>query len=105
MDALYALPQSARAESRQDAIVTAGRAWFAAQGVRCGFTPDADVAVDGYDQRRLPRERGAAVAFSSIDFDGRLTVTDPALFLRQLAQGFGRAKAFGCGLMLIRRTA
>jgi len=33
-----------------------------------------------------------------------LTVEDPPLFLVALAAGFGRARAFGCGLMLIRRA-
>lgn len=104
MDALRAIPPSARADARQDAIVAAGRTWLASQGERSGFTPDRDVAVDGYDQRRLPRDGGAALRFSSIDLDGRLTVNEPALFLHHLAKGFGRAKAFGCGLMLIRRA-
>lgn len=104
MDVLHALPKGARAEARHDAIITTGRAWLTDQGARCGFTPDDDIAVDGYDQRRLPRDGGTALCFSSIDLDGRLTVTDPALFLRHLALGFGRAKAFGCGLMLIRRA-
>jgi len=35
---------------------------------------------------------------------GALEIADPAAFLARLAQGFGRAKAFGCGLMLIRRA-
>lgn len=104
MDALNSIAPGARAEARRDAVVSAGRLWLAAQGSSGGFTPDSDVAVDGYDQRRLPRDQGAALRFSSLDFDGRLTVTDPSLFIRQLATGFGRAKAFGCGLMLIRRA-
>jgi CRISPR system Cascade subunit CasE len=33
-----------------------------------------------------------------------LTVRNPASFLATLGQGFGRARAFGCGLMLIRRA-
>ena len=33
-----------------------------------------------------------------------IEVTDPPAFLARLAAGFGRAKAFGCGLMLIRRA-
>ena len=41
--------------------------------------------------------------FGVMDFSGMLEVKDPARFLTQLAQGFGRARAFGCGLMLIRR--
>jgi CRISPR system Cascade subunit CasE len=93
-----------RAAQRPGTIVTAGRAWLAAQGARHGFTPDPEVAVDGYDQRRLPRPGGTPMQFSTLDFEGRLTIDDPALFLAQLARGFGRAKAFGCGLMLIRRA-
>lgn len=93
-----------RAEQRPSTIITAGRAWLAAQGERHGFTPDPDAAVDGYDQRKLSRPGGPPMRFSTLDFEGRLTVQDPALFLLQLAQGFGRAKAFGCGLMLIRRA-
>ena len=47
--------------------------------------------------RRRPR-------FGVLDLEGVIAVTDPALFLPKLVQGFGRAKAFGCGLMLIRRA-
>ncbi|WP_308340124.1 type I-E CRISPR-associated protein Cas6/Cse3/CasE [Thiolapillus sp.] len=35
---------------------------------------------------------------------GSLTVTEPDAYLATLKQGLGRAKAFGCGLMLIRRA-
>ena len=35
---------------------------------------------------------------------GVVEVTDPTAFLSRLAQGFGSAKAFGNGLMLIRRA-
>ena len=38
------------------------------------------------------------------DLTGEIAVTDPKAFLAKLAQGFGRAKGFGCGLMLIRRA-
>jgi hypothetical protein len=36
---------------------------------------------------------------------GVVRVEEPALFLERIAQGFGRAKSFGHGLMLIRRTS
>jgi len=39
-----------------------------------------------------------------IDFEGFLTVTDPNLFVASLVCGIGRAKAYGCGLMLIARA-
>ncbi len=39
-----------------------------------------------------------------LDLEGEIEVTDPAAFATALAQGFGRAKAWGCGMMLIRRA-
>ncbi|EFT6965231.1 type I-E CRISPR-associated protein Cas6/Cse3/CasE [Escherichia coli] len=34
-----------------------------------------------------------------------LTVTDPGLFVQRLSQGYGKSRAFGCGLMLIKPGA
>ncbi len=62
-----------------------------------------EVGVDGYELVSIPRDGASAAQFSRLDFTGLLTVTDPAAFLTALACGFGRARAFGCGLMLIRR--
>lgn len=104
MDALHAVPSGERAGLRQAAIVEAGRAWLARQGAVHGFEPEAEVAVDGYEQVRVPRQGARPAIFGQLDFEGRLTVRDPAAFLPALAAGFGRARAFGCGLMLIRRA-
>ncbi len=38
-----------------------------------------------------------------LDFEGKLTITDPDLFKKGLFNGIGSAKAFGCGLMLVKR--
>jgi len=35
---------------------------------------------------------------------GVVAVTDAAAFAAKVEMGFGRAKAFGCGLMLLRRV-
>lgn len=67
-----------------------------------GMQLDAAPEVQAYTQHRTQKGRGKAIQFSSVDFEGLLTVTEPERFLRQYAQGFGRAKALGCGLMLIR---
>ena len=40
----------------------------------------------------------------TLDFGGILTVVDPERFIEALYQGVGSAKAFGCGLMLVRRA-
>ena len=105
MDALRHVPREERSDRRFSIAVEAGRAWLARQGQRHGFVPDSNVAVDGYENLRLPRPgRERPLVFSTVDFDGVLTVTDPEAFLAQLFVGFGRARAFGCGLMLIRRA-
>ena len=104
MQKLHAMPSGERAAARETAIPEAGRAWLAKQGERHGFAPDGDVGVDGYETIRLPRPGARPVQYGVLDFDGVLVVRDPAAFLAQLAEGFGRARAFGCGLMLIRRA-
>ena len=104
MNALHALPGKERAGARLGAVVEAGRAWLLRQGEAHGFIPAEGVGVDGYEPIRIPRDNGKPAQFSQVDFTGRLTVTDPAAFLVAVAHGFGRARAFGCGLMLIRRA-
>jgi CRISPR system Cascade subunit CasE len=104
MNALRAIPKSERAAARPEAVLTAGRAWLARQGEAHGFAPVGDADVDGYDSLRIPRAAGKPVVFGVLDISGVLEVQDPARFLARLIQGFGRARAFGCGLMLIRRV-
>lgn len=105
MNAIRDVPKDVRAEQRQDAVPRAGRAWLAAQGERHGFALAGEVGVDGYETIRLPRPGTRKPAsFGVLDFEGALTIRDPAAFLAQLARGFGHARAFGCGLMLIRRA-
>jgi CRISPR system Cascade subunit CasE len=107
MDRLKPLPQAERAAARGTAMADAGRAWLARQGEQHGFRllDPAAVRVDGYDQIRIARGQGRkAIEISVLDLDGLLEVQSPDAFLPALCQGFGKAKAFGCGLMLIRRA-
>lgn len=105
MDALFRLPKGeARREARAEAVQVAGRAWLARQGATHGFEPEGEVGVDGYDSVRLARDEGAPIRFGVLDFQGVLTVTDPPRFLGALERGLGHARAFGCGLLLIRRA-
>lgn len=101
--ALNKLPEKGRTQ-RDDVIQEVGRTWLVRQGARAGFTlPEGGpLRVDGEDHRSLPRGEGCTIRFSVLDFEGVLEVVDPALFLGSMAKGFGRARAFGCGLMLIR---
>ncbi len=103
MDALRHVAQQDRATARFGVATEAGLAWLARQGGAHGFTPK-NVDVDGYETVRIPRDAGPPVRFSQLEFSGTLDVTVPAAFLDGIANGFGRARAFGCGLMLVRRV-
>ena len=106
MDALRSHAKGERADRRFEFIREQGFAWLDRQGTKAGFRIDsADVAVDGYDQHRISRTGSApAMLYSTLDFVGILTVSDPVALLPAIARGFGAAKAYGCGLMLIRRA-
>ncbi|MEI6560281.1 MAG: type I-E CRISPR-associated protein Cas6/Cse3/CasE [Rhodospirillaceae bacterium] len=102
---LHGLSRDERGERRHDVIQEVAWDWLTAQGERHGFRliePETLRAEDSW--RQVPREKGQKpVAFSVLDLEGRLEVADSARFLQALSAGFGKAKAFGCGLMLIRR--
>lgn len=61
--------------------------------------------VTEHQQHQVYKSRGnnhKPIRFTSVNYRGVLSVTDPARFLEALGQGIGRAKAMGCGLMMIR---
>jgi CRISPR system Cascade subunit CasE len=106
MDAIYKLPHGERPSARSQAIAQVGRTWLAKQGNENGFSvsceDDETVRVLGYQSVQIGRKNDKPVRIGVLDFEGVLRVNDPDLFLGAIARGFGRAKAFGCGLMLIK---
>ena len=105
MDALRAHPAGERARRRLDMVREHGFAWLERQARKAGFGIEPQgVQIDGYEQCRVARRAGEHMSYSTLDFTGVLTVSEPTAFLPALANGFGAAKAYGCGLMLIRRV-
>jgi CRISPR system Cascade subunit CasE len=104
MDRLHKLDPGARAAERRSAIDEAGRAWLDGQAQRHGFHAEKGLSVDGYHTAEIERSGHRPVSFSTLDFSGIITIVQPHLFVSAIAQGFGKAKSFGCGLMLIRRV-
>lgn len=102
MNAIKPIPKDERAEKRTAAIQEAGVAWLRGQGERHGFALE-HASADRYCILSPPHH-GEKMRLAALDFEGILKVTDPLLFTQMLAQGLGRAKAYGCGLMLIRRV-
>lgn len=59
---------------------------------------------NGYRAHPLhERNNETKARFMSVDMSGELIVNDAIRFLDMIHRGIGPAKAFGCGLMLIRR--
>ncbi len=86
-------------------IQEAGVKWLSERKTKCGFDFDEQsIIVERYDQHQAYKQGNkSAIQYSSMDFTGFLEVTDSDLFTKTLMSGVGPAKAFGCGLMLVRR--
>jgi CRISPR system Cascade subunit CasE len=86
--------------------------WLTKQGERLGFELVVDddglskLQNSSYLWHGLPakaKKKGDKSGFSAVDFSGELQITDMSKFKEALFTGIGRSKAFGCGLLLIRR--
>lgn len=106
MEALQGIERKARAERRTAAVQASGFAWLQRQGERAGFAvQQSQVRIDGYEQHRVVKKGGHAMSFSTLDYEGLLRVVDPEAFVNVVARGLGSARAYGCGLLLIRRAS
>ena len=77
--------------------------WLKRQGTANGFTID-ELLVGNHVFNRSQKPGDAnSRRFTSLDLQGRVTVQDADKLVSVLNSGLGRAKAFGCGLMLVRR--
>jgi CRISPR system Cascade subunit CasE len=86
----------------------AAQRWLQEQGDRHGFrlmplAEDFTHVVSFQSQRLLRRDGEKPITFSTVDYAGYLTVTEPKLFLPALHAGLGKSKALGCGLLMIKR--
>ena len=92
-----------RSELRDRIAEPAAADWLARQGDSRGFRPHV-TAVENYSTINLGRRRRQGATLGILDIVGSIEVTAPEIFVSALARGFGRAKAWGCGLMLVRRA-
>lgn len=110
-DVLMDAKRMAKAQQLPDSekislIDKAGKNWLAGRAQNLGFAlNDNELICDGYRQHRFFKGKSSKpISLSTVDYSGLLTITDPAQFEQTLFNGIGRAKAFGCGLLMIRRV-
>ncbi len=90
-----------------DIVQVHGLRWLKERAATNGFSISPNgVRVGGYQQHKLFKGKGNnPITFSTLDFNGILTVTEPDVFVEKcLFEGIGPSKGFGCGLMLVRRV-
>lgn len=95
---------SGRPDLRDEQTQQASKKWLSAQGERCGFEVE-HVLAQAYRVQRIPRGNLPDARFGILDMEGIIVVKNNELLLTSLALGFGKAKAFGNGLMLIKRAS
>lgn len=83
--------------------------WWKNKGDRLGFevacfdNGEPILESVAYQKHYLP-EKAQQAGFNSLDLCGEVIVKEVDEFQKLLFEGIGPAKAFGCGLMLIRRV-
>lgn len=106
MDAKQRMEWKSLPESERPSLAhlahEAGACWLKDRQADAGITlNEAVLRVDGY--RNWRQRGGKGIALSTLDFEGELTVADSVRLIEALLRGVGPAKAFGCGLLLLRR--
>ena len=83
--------------------------WLIKQSESRGFSlstidgQQLDCTVINYTQEQfIKKSTLKPITYSSVDYQGVLTVTDVGLFLNTIYQGVGKSKGFGCGLFLVK---
>ncbi len=101
--AMKRVPKGASLAQRAQATYDAGSAWFEAQGSKAGFKLIVPPVVATYAPAPVEGQKTRIVSFTELDISGQIEITDPAAFAAKLATGYGSAKAYGNGLMLLSR--
>ncbi|MGV7208445.1 type I-E CRISPR-associated protein Cas6/Cse3/CasE [Oxalobacteraceae bacterium A2-2] len=75
--------------------------WLRHRSEQHGFAVQT-VSADSYRKSKVGKDD---IQISTVNLSGVLTVNDPDAFRATLFSGLGHAKAFGCGLLLVRPVA
>lgn len=113
-DVLMMAKKAAKAENPeihgqelQEIMLEAAAEWLRNEErkAKWGIEIEEILEISAYQQHQLTRrsEKSPTIRFSSVDYKGQLRIVEAERFIDQLCKGFGHSKAFGCGLMLLRR--
>ncbi len=99
----WKLTSSGDRQSLFELTQLAGETWLSSRLERNGGKLET-LSTEGYKQHRTSKiGQSKPIRYSTLDLTGVLTVNEPDAFTQILYKGLGPAKAFGCGLLLVRR--
>jgi len=86
---------------------SAAKDWLIKRESKIGaYIDPANLIIDNYRQEIVvTNSSDDGIRFSSVDLTGLFTITEPEKLKEILFRGLGKSKAFGCGLMLVKRIA
>jgi len=89
------------APNQAERVQQHGGQWLQQRAEQYGFQLQG-FEFDNYQTHRF-KKKNSQLTISTLDYQGILKITQVDDFMTHLYQGIGRARSFGCGLMLIRR--
>jgi len=90
--------------SLDELIYNVAMEWLDRKGEQHGFSvKQFDVKIDNYREYTVKAAGKEKFMLRTLDFEGKLNIADADQFKMALFSGIGSGKAFGCGLMLVRR--
>jgi CRISPR system Cascade subunit CasE len=109
MDAKYQFKKNGQSYQEQlsldELIHQVCMKWLVRKGEQHGFSVrQFEVTIDNAREYLIKSPTKQEYMLRTHDFSGVLTVVDPDAFINALFTGIGSAKAFGCGLMLVKRV-
>ena len=97
---------SRRSDTETRTVIPSGEraAWWARLASKTGLRLHDAPALTGLHDRHL-RRSGTRFPLYSVRVDGAAEIVDPDLLRAAVANGIGRAKAWGCGLLTVARLS
>ena len=91
--------------SNNEILMDSGLEWLEKRSEQNGFIFNREqVIVDGYQKMEGSKGKtGHRIQIGVIDYSGVLMVDNSERFKNMLFSGIGKSRAFGCGLLLIKR--
>jgi CRISPR system Cascade subunit CasE len=103
VDAVMHAKSRADGSLSAEAVEAAALDWLYVRETRLGVSFERELcSAGGYRQVQIGRLGARPIRYSIIDYEGVLRVEDPEALGLALLGGVGKARAYGCGLLMLR---